>query len=78
MICKLSLNKSVKKLLKEDLCSAYKQPNIQKVYYLLYMTYTIFFTYNLHYTDIFYIEYKYKDDIKTYRSKSIFKKKGKQ
>ena len=35
------------------------------------MTYTIFFTYNLHYTDIFYIEHKYKDDIKTYRSKSI-------
>ena len=31
MICELSLNKAVKKLLKEDLCSAYKQPNIQKV-----------------------------------------------
>lgn len=26
------------------------------------MTYIIFFTYNLHYIDIFYIEYKYKDD----------------
>ena len=40
------------------------------------MTYIIFFTYNFHYIDIFYIEYKYKDDIKTYRSKSIFLKKA--
>ena len=27
-----TLNKAVKKLLKEDLCSAYKQPNIQKIF----------------------------------------------